>query len=629
MRAVKRVPSVVLFACWLSSCATAGGGGVEGWMGTFPSPEKLAALTESAPPAAPKQDPLESVAVWTMAGPFPDRVGQATMHGGDPVADIVIGAATAAKTSEPLQCAARELGRFFAHTGKRPEPRLERYVLLRCGSSSESARLKWLIWDDVDAKVTDVELLEHSRGAIVDAVKQLAKDGRRVGAAMVRDPAKKTAQLFFAAAAPDVELEAAPQAPDQGAYVVAGKLVEHTDADVVYAWVTQGALGAAECTRDFSVVLPAFRFTCAIDPGDASALIDIDARPQGRILSTTVGSVLVVQKPDVARAWTRADVAPPVAMPALDSLAASFLALVNDVRARAGVAALAETREQSATAKALAPYYFNGVFAAEPNEDTLNTVALGLIAGRDVKDIVIHDAGFLSLVDFSGRVDQLVADALERPMLRKILLDKDASTIALGPRALDNGTGILVTTYTPLIPPKDPVAKAAQMFEMLRSERQQRGLGPVLGRVPLDELMLDASRRMQMGDDVHKVEQDVLQASVDKMQRGMALYELELFDTDHIAFPEKLLTAQTTYVAMSVATHRLKGSPWGSTVVLIVYVVDSAARTASLQELEREREVVALAPGGGHGRADAAHDVEHEEGDEHRDRDDEPDAERH
>jgi hypothetical protein len=138
-------------ACATTAGAGAGGGGGAG-PPAFPERDKVEALaTKPAPPIAAPQ-PKRAVDAWALAGPFPERIGDAPMQPGD----VVIAAAGIAHTSESLACAAREIGRFINADQKTPpEPRLERYLLLRCGTTVESVGWQSLSWTNVDAKVTD------------------------------------------------------------------------------------------------------------------------------------------------------------------------------------------------------------------------------------------------------------------------------------------------------------------------------------------------------------------------------------------------------------------------------------------------------------------------------------------
>ncbi len=563
------------------ACATASGGGGGAGVPDFPTREAVVALAHKAPPPAPATAAPFVVASWTLAGPFSDTVGEATMTGGEPLADVVLGAVPIDRTRAALACGARELGRFLEASGDaRPEPRLERYMLTRCGSSVESVGYRSFRWTDVAPGTTPAALVDSAKDKLAAAVKEIADDGSSVGAALLIDTDKKTATAYFVEARPRLALRPASQLPKDGALVVDGALAKKQEIDAVFAYVTQGALGAADCTRDTSVALPAFRFRCPVAADDATALVEVQVRDKGRLLSNVVGGILAVQDRDAAATWTRLAYVPETPMPAPAQMEGAVLALLNQLRAQTGAGALQPATEESAFARKLVPHYFARALGADRDDETLDTIALGLMAGWDVRDMLIHDASFASLVDNSGRLDQALAEALDHPGMRRALLAKDATRAAVGAdRVADGVTGLLVVDYEPLVVPADPKAEAVKVWERLSRERAERGLGP-LGVIPIDDVVADAQARLLKGEDIAAVGKDALSASVNKMKREMGAWELDVYDAEHFTFPERLFSTKPTYAAIAVATHRRKGSAWGSTAVLILYTQDDDVRAA-------------------------------------------------
>jgi hypothetical protein len=427
------------------------------------------------------------------------------------------------------------------------------------------------------------QLIEKSRDQVAELTKKLRTDDEIVGGALVRDAEKKTAMAFVVAARPRIALKAASQAPVAGQYILGGTIAASAGGDAfeqVFAYITKGAFDAVECTRDSTIALPAFGFTCPVDAGDAVALVEIDARARGRLMPTALGDVLVVQNAVTASSWQRIDYATLTPTPAQPEVAAAVLALVNDARKQAGAPPLKDVPAQSTTASKLAPHYFGAAMGDAPDGSIIDLVALGLMAGYDVTDFVIHDAMFASLVDYSGRLDQMLGEALDRPSMRKVFLSKSATSAAIGVQPIDDKiTGVLVVGYEPMAA-IDAKEAAAAVIAKLDQQRKQRGESETGAITPVADIMLEAANRMRTGDDVNKVGNEALQASVNKMQRRLGLWTIEAYDVDHLTFPEGLLTANPTYVAVAVSARKRPGSAWGSTTILILYSVDDNTRSA-------------------------------------------------
>ncbi|HEY4220399.1 MAG TPA: hypothetical protein VGO62_03635 [Myxococcota bacterium] len=564
------------------SCAgvrgAGGGGGGGGGAGfgfsepEFPSRDALASVAAQPAPPTPVDVERASAVTWMLAGPFPEHTGDKAIQGGDAVADFMLAALPPSSTSENLQCAAREVARFPSF----PEPRLEAYVLMRCGASVSSAGGSGMSWSNVTAATTDAALLSADKDKLVELLHKSAADHALVGAALVRDNAAHTAHLTVLQAQPKVTLAAQAQTPMGGHVVIAGTLRASLTLDTIRAEITSGAYGAAECAHDDSQALPAFRFTCPVLAADASAYVEISAREHGRVLSTELASVLAVQSAGAATTWTRFEYVPLTATPETAAVGSTFLALLNAVRAKAGVAPVVQTAAESATAARLAPHYFAAAFADDRNGELLDTIALGLIAGWDVDDMVIRDAGFASLVDYAGQLDEMLGEALDQPSMRTFLLGKDASHVALGVHRINaKRVGLLVVGYQPVVVLEQKVAQQ-QVFDRINLARAARGLGPA-GLIPVDDVMQAAAARLQKGEDGRAVANDVLSAAVNKMGRSMNMWWIDTVDVDHFIPPEALFSAQDTYVAMAVVQHRKSGAAWGSTEVVILYNVDRSA----------------------------------------------------
>jgi hypothetical protein len=63
---------------------------------------------------------------------------------------------------------------------------------------------------------------------------------------------------------------------------------------------------------------------------------------------------------------------------------------------------------------------------------------------------------------------------------------------------------------------------------------------------------------------------DLLQTTVDAMQYPFRGWSFEVADETLIPWPAELLTSAPTYVAVASGMKRTPGSPWATTVVVIV-----------------------------------------------------------
>lgn len=569
-------------------CATSGGaGGAGGVVDTdsFPSRDELERVAARALPVV-KADIRADVASWTLQGPLPNGFAHTPVAAGGAggLNDVLLAHVPASSTSETLACAARELAAFYVQNGEQfPEPRLNSWILVRCGVTSGDLATHTLTWSEVPEKTKDVDVWgdADSRKTIGEMV-QKKKGDAHVGIAFARNLKAGTAVVLVVGSGPreseDALIDAASQvvAPESASVIVSGTVTQ--PAEVVYAYATKGLLDANECTLDLSVVLPKFRFTCPIDATDVQARIDVGVRRKGRVLGEQVANLLVVRDVVASSSYREATYGEASAG------GVDLLTAINRVRATAGHAPLNPTAKQSEAVKKVAPHYFANLFADDRDAHISDVVALGLMAGWDVHEITIHDAGFATLLDSSGGGDDLLGYALDHPMPRAVLLDPRMTAAAIGPAELEGGLkGAIVVTYQALAPP-DHAKAASEVFEKLRAVRKERGLG-VTGSIPTEKIMLDAAQRIQAGSDIEAVARDALHASVEVMGRGFTIWRMEIHDVEHIAFPDELLTPKTTYVAISVATRKLPKSAWGSTVVLLLgFVEDTRVAVARVKE---------------------------------------------
>ena len=97
-----------------------------------------------------------------------------------------------------------------------------------------------------------------------------------------------------------------------------------------------------------------------------------------------------------------------------------------------------------------------------------------------------------------------------------------------------------------------------------------------LGRAPPRELeparplAVAAAARVQAGGVPQQVLGDLIQESVDVLNRSVVGWVAETQDLDDIAFPKDFLDRDELEIAIAVSTRRPEGEAWGRYVVLMV-----------------------------------------------------------
>jgi hypothetical protein len=79
-----------------------------------------------------------------------------------------------------------------------------------------------------------------------------------------------------------------------------------------------------------------------------------------------------------------------------------------------------------------------------------------------------------------------------------------------------------------------------------------------------------AASRVQAGVEPHEALDDLLQSSVDALQRSVNGWIAEVPDLDDLEFPEDFLGRPSVGIAVGVSYHRPDDQPWGRYVVMLV-----------------------------------------------------------
>jgi hypothetical protein len=552
----------------VASCSVGCGAAVSAPRGssgqTFPSRATLQEL--AARPAAPDQASDRKTLAVDDWQPATDVGASATD------AEALVQSAASAQgkrsTIDPeLSCAAREIGRFYATHQAFPDQQLQAYMAGVCGMSAPTFSM--ITWSTPNDTLVDPANQQQWRKAISDQLGPLlAHDPELIGAAQVSD-GKNTAFAAVAAKSAVAWEGRSLVTNTAGEVELSGSV--RTPAAFVYGMANVGAYGVSDCRSDPRVALPRFRLTCRLSDTDAAAWVDVQALPPGRVLSRSVARLLIRREGAalVYSAPTKNSAPETVTDPT--AFTKRLLALVNEARTAARLPNLALATRQSETSFRLAPHYFDN----EASDQIINDqIALGLLAGWDVKG-TIRTGDFYSNT-LSGSLDpkRWLGFMLDQPSARRVLLDANARSIAIGadlrPRA--QSMGALVSTYT-FYDTDDHRADIQDFLARLNEHRSGLGLAPA--KITQAPEVNSALRTIKSSHSPEGALQTALEQVVAREQRGVEGFYIEATHLAHLTFPEALLRPSIT-IAVSAAHHRYPEAAWG-TLTLLVVLLDSSA----------------------------------------------------
>jgi hypothetical protein len=537
----------------------------------FPSQDELAKLP---PPPAAAQLALthaDQIDAWTLAGPFPERVDVAPHAPANPyealLEQAVAGRAGLAVGSEAMHCTAREVGRFLLARRKPPPLPLLEFIAARCGAVGAEFQQAWY-HGDVPSSLSDAALFEQWRPQLEQLVQRSLGGGSvAAGVWFGRDGGR----AVFATVSTLRRVLVTPFSPvaAAGQLDFSGEVLVRIE-DVT-AWVNQGRLGYAECTRDPSVPLPRFALSCPLAPGDRSALIEVSLREPGRVLGLAGLRVLARRPGEEAASWQRQhSLAPqPVATP--QEFAEAVAGVLGRVRASAELHPLGLSLPQSQQANALVPFVFAGTTGAG-SPALADLAALGLAAGWQVGGVVKNAALTSGATTETLDASRWLEAALERPSGRSALLDPDARVLAVGALASQDppAAAALAVTYQ-LFGEEDLRAEAERVVERVGAARKARGRSAptrLSSATPVVE---------QVAQELPDRNIDPLEALEDALARATAAsaqplrgWVLEASQLDAATLPPDLLDAETLRLAVAVGYYQPEEEPWGRYVVLIL-----------------------------------------------------------
>lgn len=539
----------------------------------FPKPEALYALRDrSLQPGSPFGSTHRDVASWSLAGPFPEVASHAPRPGGqawDPLLDELIRSrAGLAIASAAMECLAREAGRFVVEHRALPGLGLQRFLTGRCAVVTEAPTVATFSWESsrslsLGEAITKLGgpiralLRNHVVGGPLDVGIWLhSKDGR--------------VDLVVAMGERSVRLDPMPTVVASGSQIVlAGEVLR--SASSVTAVVTRGVFDWEVCEPVEGVTLPRFRLVCSVDAADASSWLSLHYLPPGHVLAQSIAQLLIRKPGNQADRYRRHRHAEPRSATRTEQVPGAFLELLNQLRAEAEAPPLALAPEQSRVAREVAPYYFSALMDAQAG--TAELVALGMMAGWEVDEIVQEGRFAFTWLTDSRDVASLLSDVLDSPEARMALLWNELDQIAIGAVVGEDGAtgylGLIAATYR-VFSEEDPLENASRVSRNLTRARAERSRAAARRLESVGPLAAAAASRIQGGATPQDVLGELIQESVDTLQRSVMGWVAETRDLDDIVFPDEFLERTELGIAISVTSRRPKGEPWGRYVVLML-----------------------------------------------------------
>ena len=544
----------------------------------FPPASQLAALANGATDAAQihddDTDDVVDVDQWKLAGPFPERldsVFRESANDWEKMLEVAIGDRSRVRLTAPMACVAHEVGRFRLEKGGRPPEDLERYMVARCNAPVSEVINVGLRFD-VSPRFGDDEIMEHYRSWLVQQLGSLLPKDPRVDLGIWFGREHGRAAILIAAGRRDIDVEPFAAVPaSDGTVRIKGALAR--EGGVGAAWVTHGSLLASRCEDDPTAPLDRVSLVCKVDPSDPTEWIEVDQGDAGGFTWLPVFEALIRGKPDVAAdSWVRPALS--VAAPANavgESPAQRMLADVNAVRAGAGLRPLTLSTGESAVSTSVAPRYFDALLARR-DEAANDEIFRGVAAGWNV-GAPIHSGRVITAWTRGGRdVERMVAGALQRPSGRVIMLDPDASFLAVGWAELPERRfhGALVSSY---LGTKEETASslASALYARIDAVRASRGFAPTRRMPELQPKLDEAVSRIE-GD--HRVPRRVLDYLLTDCacmeRRSVRGWISEATSLEDLRLPDELERSDAPAIAVAVAHWKPDDSPWQEYVALVV-----------------------------------------------------------
>jgi hypothetical protein len=472
----------------------------------------------------------------------------------------------AVSLSTALRCAAQEAARFYTLNKGLPDDGVREHLLLRCGSTLAGHSFSYVA-NDVPDNVPAAQLEAAARPAIEKLLSQTMQSaGVVVGLGVARSNGRFAAVVF--SGIPRALLHDFSPIVVGDHVTLSGTL--RGGAEYVFALANQGPYGVARCELDAMQRLPDFRITCPLAAGDPATRIEITTKQTGRVLLDAVAQVEVRRDEHANPQYEAAAYGTNQAVATSAQFRTALLADLNRVRAAAGLRPFTLEPTQSITDERLAPYLFQTIRSGDDRQ--MSTIALGLLAGWDVKGLIRDGGIFCRWVNTSRNPSRWLTQALDTPLGRWVLLEPGMSRIGIGASELEpSGEMAVVTTYAFFENTEHQSDEETVLAELDR-QRRAHGAAPA-HRIASDPTLRKALR--QVHDNAassYSALSEVVQEASFTSQREVGGYVVETSDVKLMKFDPMLLTASTLDLELGVTHYRAPGAAWGQYVVLFVVV---------------------------------------------------------
>jgi hypothetical protein len=554
------------------------GGGAPAWRSTTPGapvvkfpPKETLALPSAEPVRLNAALSTVEVERWRIETPVPETK---TLYSIETHWDGVLIAALrdpqsgilsneqAARLNSALRCAASETARFYVENAGYPSEALRNFLLLRCGSTFTA--VDTTVWQAV---VPDGVPERHVETELEPGVRELvarvtAGNTREVGVGYARGNGRAAVVVYSGLERARI-IDYSPVVQGVGAHL---DVEVHEPAAFLMALVNQGRLGVKSCEADPSAPPPKYRFFCPLATNDSSARVDIAVRRPNDVLYETVAQALLLRSKDAGLSYE------PLIFGA-DALAADAAAFrealygaLNDARRAAGVPPLAVEARQAAWNDRMALSFFDAFVQNDTKRRTQATLAV--LAGWDV-DGAIRDAGiFAGILPNERRPARWLSFALESPLGRWVLLERNVARVAVGTAELTTpGIAALVTTYA-LFEGADHRADEANLRSSLTAKRSALGRKPPTFRSASKELRAALLHIERDGVSAYAALSDAVGAIREDSGETVNGYAVETIDLRTLDWAGELLGPATLDVEIGVTHYKPKGAAWGQYAVL-------------------------------------------------------------
>ncbi|MBX7081227.1 MAG: hypothetical protein K1X88_18650 [Nannocystaceae bacterium] len=532
----------------------------------FPDAARVEALAQQ--PVAPLDPPARRIFVeqWSLHGPGPTRTAAIVADDADATALASL-AAPGQRVTTAMGCYARELAAFVQQHDAQPSDDLSSWIGGRCGVGHVMPQV---LFHRVGPRTASRLDPAKDGEALAPA---LARLGEAVDLGIGRFDDGKDARLVIAGAPRRVTLDDIAMTAEDGRVTITGE----SDAPIGWAigYATDGEIGVSTCTPTAARRQGprAFALSCAVNPKDAQARIEVTIAAQNRLMGTTVADVWVSPDGSMPTAWTAQRFAVPAGEGERD--ASAWLTAINAVRQRAKLPAWTHARAQSDRVAALLPH----LLAGGGQSASYDEVALAMLAGWDVEGVIRDGRLALSAVPLEVPLDRKVSAALSSPTFRSQVVSSEIATAAIAVHDMPAaGVSRLGIVGYSLFVDRDYTQAEQQFLDTLDADRGSRGLPPVVrAGGPRDRArMAEAAARVRKGESVPSEELqgllDHFSTATGQTMRGAIFSTLRL-DGFRPAFDGPLALAPQVIVLVGIADWRPPGAAWGQHVIYVVFAV--------------------------------------------------------